>query len=56
MAAITQLKCACKSCLCIVDISSAVQKASQYYCSDACADGHIGGTATCAHTSCGCHN
>ena len=55
MATITQLKCACESCLCIVDISSAIQKENHYYCSDACATGHAEGTATCAHSSCGCH-
>ena len=56
MATVTQMKCACESCLCIVDISSAIHKENHYYCSDACANGHRDGKATCAHTSCGCHS
>lgn len=54
MATVTQLKCACDSCLCIVDISSAVHKSDRYYCSNACANDHAEGATGCAHSGCGC--
>lgn len=50
---VTQQKCACDDCLCIVDINDAVQKDGQNYCSDACAEGHPDG-ASCALTGCRC--
>ena len=40
MTTVTQMKCACESCLCVVDTSKAVEKEGHYYCSDACANGH----------------
>ncbi|MGB0563086.1 MAG: metallothionein [Spirulinaceae cyanobacterium] len=55
MTTVTQMKCACESCLCIVDTSKAVQKHDQYYCSQTCADGHADGGAGCGHTGCTCH-
>ncbi len=55
MTAVTQMKCACDSCLCIVDISQAIQKNEQYYCSEGCASGHAAGTTGCGHTGCNCH-
>jgi metallothionein len=55
MATVTQMKCACESCLCIVDLSSALQKDGKPYCSEACANGHADGTG-CGHTGCGCHS
>ncbi len=55
MTTVTQMKCACESCLCIVDISKAVEKDSHYYCSDACANGHAN-EAGCGHTGCTCHS
>ncbi|HIK36427.1 MAG: metallothionein [Geminocystis sp.] len=51
---VTQMKCACPSCLCIVDISSAIEKGGQYYCSTACAEGHKDGDS-CGHHGCNCH-
>ncbi|MGD1905560.1 MAG: metallothionein [Leptolyngbyaceae cyanobacterium] len=54
MPTVTQMKCACESCLCIVNISSAIQKDGQYYCGDACASGHAEGSSGCGHTGCGC--
>ena len=54
MTAVTQMKCACESCLCIVSPTDAVQKDGQYYCGDACADGHPAGQG-CGHTGCQCH-
>lgn len=53
MATVTQMKCACESCLCIVTISDAIQKGGQYFCGQACADGHTSGSG-CGHTGCGC--
>ncbi|NJL48034.1 MAG: metallothionein [Leptolyngbyaceae cyanobacterium SM2_5_2] len=55
MTTVTQMKCACESCLCVVDTSTAIQKDDHYYCSDACANGHPDG-AGCGHTGCGCHS
>ncbi|PZV10094.1 MAG: metallothionein [Leptolyngbya sp.] len=54
MATVTQMKCACESCLCIVTPGSGtVEKETKYYCSQACADGHKDGPG-CGHTGCGC--
>ncbi|MGJ3246421.1 MAG: metallothionein [Elainellaceae cyanobacterium] len=53
MATVTQMKCACEPCLCIVDIDSAIQKDGKYYCSEACANNHQAG-AGCGHAGCGC--
>lgn len=53
-ATVTQMKCACSSCLCIVNTNDAIQKDGKYYCSDACATGHQEG-AGCSHDGCGCH-
>ncbi|MCM1982242.1 metallothionein [Lyngbya confervoides BDU141951] len=55
MATVSQMKCACESCLCVVDVSSAVQKSGQYFCSEACASGHDGGSG-CGHAGCHCHS
>lgn len=52
---ITQMKCACPLCLCIVDISQAIEKGGKYFCSTACAEGHKDGTSGCSHNGCGCH-
>ncbi|MGI8936451.1 MAG: metallothionein [Phormidesmis sp.] len=50
------MKCACESCLCIVDVSKAVQAEEQYYCSEGCANGHADNTKGCGHTGCNCHS
>ncbi len=55
MTTITQMKCACPSCLCIVSLTDAVMKDSKPYCSDACATGHQDGKGQCAQSGCGCH-
>ncbi|HIK27158.1 MAG: metallothionein [Oscillatoriaceae bacterium SKW80] len=53
MTNVTQMKCACGPCLCIVSISDSVEKDGKYYCSDACANGHSGGKG-CGHHGCEC--
>ncbi len=53
-ATVTQMKCACPSCLCIVNISDAVPKHGQYYCCDTCANGQPD-CAGCSYDGCGCH-
>jgi hypothetical protein len=55
MATVTQMKCACSDCLCIVDLSDAVMKDGKAYCSNACASGHAEGVG-CGHAGCGCHS
>ena len=54
MPTVTQMKCACKSCLCIVSLSDAIVKDGQNYCGEACANGHPAGQA-CGKTGCGCN-
>ena len=39
MTTVTQMKCACESCLCVVNLSDAVHKDEKYYCCEACARG-----------------
>jgi hypothetical protein len=54
MVNVTQQKCACADCVCIVNVSSAVMKDERNYCSETCANGHPTG-AGCDHTGCVCH-
>lgn len=54
MTTVTQMKCACESCLCIVDLARAIMKEGKPYCSEACASGHSTGQG-CGHTGCTCH-
>ena len=51
---VTQMKCACPPCLCIVNINDAVERDGKYFCSDTCATGHSEG-AGCSHHGCECH-
>ncbi|MEM1366541.1 MAG: metallothionein [Cyanobacteria bacterium P01_H01_bin.15] len=53
MISVTQMKCACPSCVCIVDVASAIKKDGKNYCSDACSAGHPSGSG-CGHEGCGC--
>ncbi|NJN76253.1 MAG: metallothionein [Synechococcaceae cyanobacterium RL_1_2] len=55
MTTLTEIKCACPSCVCLVDIASAITKDDKHYCSDACASGHPQGSG-CGHEGCGCHH
>ncbi|BAY53531.1 metallothionein family 14 [Leptolyngbya boryana NIES-2135] len=54
MATVTQMKCACEACLCIVSIENAVKKNDHFYCSEACAEGHPNGHGDCGHQGCTC--
>jgi metallothionein len=45
--------CACKGCNCTVNLSTGLQKDDQYYCCEACANGHASGQ-TCGCSGCGC--
>ncbi|MCL2933532.1 MAG: metallothionein [Trichodesmium sp. MAG_R03] len=56
MSNVTQMKCACVDCLCVVNISVAVEKDQSYYCSEECANGHLSDVACCGHTGCNCHS
>ncbi|MEB3280327.1 MAG: metallothionein [Lyngbya sp.] len=53
MTAVTQMKCACESCLCVVSLEKAIKKDGKPYCSEACANGHPKGSG-CGHTGCTC--
>ncbi len=53
MTTVTQMKCACENCLCVVSLEDAIQKDDKAFCSEACADGHPNGSG-CGHTGCGC--
>lgn len=50
---ITQQKCACDTCVCIVPIDDAVKRDGRNYCSADCADGHPEGPG-CGHAGCTC--
>ena len=54
MVEVTQQKCACADCVCIVSVNDAIKKDGRNYCSDACANGHTAG-AGCEHAGCACH-
>ena len=54
MTTVTQMKCACPSCLCVVSLTEAIEKSGKSYCSSACADGHPNGSG-CGHTGCECN-
>ncbi|WP_415716524.1 metallothionein [Roseibium sp.] len=53
MVTVTQQKCACVDCVCIVNIDDAIKKNDQNYCSEACANGHTSGSG-CDHQGCKC--
>ena len=53
MSTVTQMKCACESCLCVVSLSDAVMKGDKPYRGDACANNHPAGQG-CGHTGCTC--
>ncbi|NJK36086.1 MAG: metallothionein [Oscillatoriales cyanobacterium SM2_2_1] len=54
MTTVTQMKCACPDCLCIVSLDGAIMVNGKPYCSQACATGHSDGQSGCRHTGCTC--
>jgi len=54
MTTVTQMKCACEPCLCIVSTDSAIEKDNKFYCSEACANNHAEGHDGCGHHGCNC--
>lgn len=54
MTTVTQMKCACEQCLCIVNLEDAINQDSKYFCSTTCAIGHTDGSG-CGHAGCECH-
>ncbi len=54
MPTVTQMKCACESCLCVVSLADAVMKNDKPYCGEACANGHVAGQS-CGNTGCNCN-
>jgi hypothetical protein len=50
---VTQMKCACEACLCVVSLDEALLKDGKYYCSEACSSGHQDGSG-CGHDGCEC--
>jgi len=53
MTVVTQMKCACPNCLCVVALADAVMVDNKPYCSQACADGHPN-KECCGHAGCDC--
>ena len=53
MSTVTQMKCACESCLCVVSLADAVMQDGKPYCCEACANHHPAGQG-CGHTGCAC--
>lgn len=53
MVTVTQQKCACPDCGCVINISDALKKDGQNFCSEACANGHASGSG-CDHAGCKC--
>jgi metallothionein len=47
------VKCSCNRCSCEVSLEAAIKKDDQYYCCQACADGHINGQE-CGMSNCNC--
>jgi hypothetical protein len=51
----SQVKCACESCICQVNTDQAIERNGHYYCSDACAEGHPSGKG-CGNQGCECEH
>lgn len=54
MTTVSQMKCACEPCLCIVSVEAAIEKDGKFYCSDVCANDHPNGHGDCGHQGCTC--
>ncbi len=51
---VTQVKCACVDCICVIDPSQGVQSDGRIYCDETCASHHEDETG-CHHAGCTCH-
>jgi len=47
------IKCACEECECVVRENEAVQQDGEYFCCEACAEGHLMEVG-CGHEGCDC--
>jgi len=54
MTTLTETKCACPKCTCMVSLDTAIMANDKPYCSKACADGHPAGSTGCKKSGCGC--
>lgn len=49
------VKCACDRCSCEISLEDAIKKGDQYYCCQACANGHVDANEKgCKMSGCGC--
>lgn len=54
---VTEVKCACGTCVCVISIEGAVMKDGKAYCCEACANNHQNGeVCTQCQSVCGCAN
>ena len=54
MVTVTQQKCACVDCVCVININDALKQDNQNFCSETCANGHTSGRG-CDHHGCNCN-
>jgi metallothionein len=47
------VKCACDRCKCEISLEQAIKKDDNYYCCQACADGHVS-DPSCHNSECHC--
>ena len=50
---VTMVKCACDRCNCEISLEEAIKKGDNYYCCEACANGHIN-DSSCHNSKCNC--
>lgn len=53
MTATNLVKCACDRCQCEISLEAAIKKGDQYYCCQACANGHVD-DQKCQMSGCSC--
>ncbi len=49
------LQCACPLCTCAVEDTTALRRGDQFFCSEACANGHIHSEPCHDNEPCGCN-
>ncbi len=47
------VKCSCDRCDCEISLENAIKEGDQYYCCEACANGHVN-DQSCKMSDCGC--